>query len=165
MSGDIFKKAFSKSVEEERQRKLESERDTEIQRERIEEIRESVESVISEIPSVFKVSNVRFDDSVRFKVNIPSGPESYLNVSVGWSVKERDDLDVWSKTEERYFAHIHQNGDILSRNPHNPKNDDYYSGYVFREGVGRWLASELGRILGEEYEQARGFYKSLEEGR
>ena len=152
MSGDIFKKAFSKSVEEERQRKLESEKDDRIRRERIEEIRENVESVISQIPTVFKVSVVSFHTDVTFWVNIPEDDSSPANLYV--MIRP----EVWSQKQE-YFGSIigyygDQDGKVLAKTDPD----------LGREDICKWLASELGRILGEEYERHRDFYEKMEEG-
>lgn len=37
-------------------------------------------------------------------------------------------------------------------------------GGFIREEIVKWLASELGRILGEEYERHRDFYEKMEGG-
>ena len=149
MSDDIFKKAFSKASEEERQRKLESEKDDGIQRERIEEIRESVESVISEIPSVFEVSVVSFHKDATFWVHIPED-DSSLYVMIRPAV--------WSQEQEYFGVITEYYGDQGGKELAKTDPD------LGREDICKWLASELGRILGEEYEGHRGFYEKMEKG-
>lgn len=170
MSGDIFKKAFSESVDKERQRsiKLEKERQIEIeeQRERIGEIRDDVESVISQIPTVFAVSNVTFESSGSFDVGIPVGNDSYLFVHIDWSIPGK-----WLETmleegsfEDRYIVSIGANNIDFSLDPES-ESEEYISDPLYRESVSKWLGSELGRILGEEYERHRDFYEKMEKGR
>ena len=161
-SDDIFKKTFSKSADEERQRSIDIEKERQIREEEdrahIEAIRGDVESVVSQIPSVFQVSEVSFYKDVRFSskdirfwVRIPED-DSRLIVTIqlaGWSQPQKycgDIAKVWEDRgrDARYLA---------STDP-----------WLGREEIGKWLASELGRILGEEYERHRDFYEKMEEG-
>ena len=166
MSADLFKKSFSKSVDEERQRNMKIEKERRIRREeeqeRIADIRDSVESVISQIPSVFQVSDVEFGSHGGFRVEIPRRDKSGLHVRIIWDDSEWHDH---LSKEERYSVVIEPLDLDFSLKPDSGLYaTPFDSGFMYREGVGKWLGSELGRILGGEYERHRGFYEKMEDG-
>ena len=70
-SGDLFKEAFSKSSEDERHRKSAIDARSRRQLEQVETIKEEVEDIISQIPSVFAVENLSFGRSILFDVVMP----------------------------------------------------------------------------------------------
>ncbi len=72
MSGDIFKKAFSKSVEEGRQRTSGgTTNQKKTKRDFVRDIKADIENLISQIPPVFEVSDVHFHEGVSFVVHLP----------------------------------------------------------------------------------------------
>jgi len=164
MSGDIFKKAFSKASEEERQRNLDDRKRSKIQRERTEEIREKVESVISQIPSVFEVSRVHFNTKAEFMVTIPRG-ETHVYVSVMYEPTDTGVREMLLEKGLDEYRSLRWSSSIILINMVNlPTPPDANSGWVLRDQAIEWMASELGRILAEEYEGHRGFYKRMEDG-
>jgi len=164
MSDDLFKKAFSKVSEKERQRKSKTNKKDKIRRERTEEIRENVESVISQIPSVFEVSRVSFHNSADFMVTIPRD-KTHLYVSVKYEPTDSIARTMVLEKGLDEYRSLRYWSSILSVNISNlPTPPSVNSGWVLRDQSIEWMASELGRILAEEYEGHRGFYKRMEDG-
>lgn len=162
MSGDIFKKAFSKSVEEVQPQKSNTKSETKIIRDHIEDIRKDIEGIIWQIPSVFEVLNVRFDVKVYFEVSIPRN-KSYLIAEIGFH-PQKGDAEWVEKMGVEELPRYSGNIDHADVNGNSLKHPGWYSGWVYRDAAIEWLASELGRILGEEYERHRDFYEKMEEG-
>ena len=73
-SGNLFKTAFSKSSEEEGERILRSVAMEQKKQDQVSSIKEDVETIISQIPSVFEVADVEFDRCIKFRVYMPNYP-------------------------------------------------------------------------------------------
>jgi hypothetical protein len=156
MSGDIFKKAFSKSVEEGRQRTSGGTRkQKKTKRDFVRDIKADIENLISQIPPVFEVSDVHFHGGVSFVVHLPQHDTGILfeKTVLEVSIIVPDD----EKSADRFTA-------IIQRRPFNYLRQDPPSSRGTRDEMIEQLSLKLGRVLGEEYERRIDFYKRLEKG-
>ena len=156
MSGDIFKKAFDEASEEQRHQTTETNTKRKIQRECIEELREDLKSLFSQIPAVFEVSDLHFEEEASFKVSIQEG-KNFLGVSISDNPSGSLAESVGVDRTPNYIALITQFSDAGM-----VWGDPVNSNFVYRDAAIEWLASELGRILGTEYESHFDYYKEME---
>jgi hypothetical protein len=145
MSGDIFKKAFSKSVEEGRQRTSGgTTKQKKTRRDFVRDIKADIENLISQIPPVFEVSDIHFHERAGFVVHLPE-------FDIGMKF-EKEVLEVIiivpddEKSADRFTASI-------LRRPFNYLRQDPPSSRGTRDEMIEQLSLKLGRILGEEYER------------
>jgi hypothetical protein len=156
MSGDIFKKAFSKSSEEVRQRTSGgTSKQKKTKRDFVRDIKADIENLISQIPPVFEVSDVHFHERAGFVVHLPQDDTGILfeKTVLEVIIIVPDD----EKSKDGYVASI-------LRRPWNSLRQPPPSSRGTRDEVIEKLSLNLGRILGEEYERRIDFYKRLEEG-
>jgi hypothetical protein len=142
MSGDLFKKAFSKSSEEERERILRSVAMEQKKQDQVSSIKEDVETIISQIPSIFEVTDVKFDRCAKFNVYLPNHPQDgpddeRFHWEVGFYPYGWEDRDTY-QVNLRHFPRLEWVQEV----------NKYEK--LAEEAI-EIISTELGTKLGEEY--------------
>lgn len=139
---EIFNNSFQTSFDAEKRHTAAMAELEQTQRDQVKVIKNEIETIISQIPSVFKVENIRFDTVAKFEVIIPSG-----------NPKDKSSENYW---EVGMYPHGRKNTPTyqisLRHAPHWDANEEITAYEIPQGRAIEIIASELGKILGREYE-------------